>query len=783
MTDTTVNMPEEERPGDEQQPTMEDLLGGDRDSTKWVNMIERAEEYFSKWQEYADKVDEFYGDLEALATGSVDPEMQIFWANLEVLKPVIFARIPKPIIRPRYRRRDPIARRAAEVLERAVETDNDRDDIKETLEYCRDDLLLPGRAAVWPRLHQDRGTLDLDWEHLDRRDFVHEPARKWKEVGWVAKGSWVDYETAKARFEDVYTEMHFEEDSEKPGEDAHDASYAGEKRARVWEIWHRRLNVVVWIDPHCEYVLDVSRPFLTLEGFFPCPKPAFNTLQRRTMLPIPDMMYYRDQLEEINKLTARISHLTDSLKLQGYYPGGEGELAKAIEFLINDSDDRATLVPVSSMGALSGQSLQNSIVWLPVREVAQTIAECIQVRRVQIEDVYQITGIADIMRGDTVASETLGAQKLKAQYGSARGRNRQGEIVRIATDMIRIKAEIFAEEFPIQQLLIMAQVHDLPTGQQIMHQSQQIQAQLGQMQAQAQQVMANPQAQQMAQQDPEQAQQVVGQFQQQMQGLQQQLQELSQQPTVEKVEQLLKSENIRPFVLEVESDSTIQPDEAEEQIRRTQFLTAFGSLVNSVGPMVEQYPQSAPLVAEALRFVAGGFRIGRTMDDAIDEFAEDIQKLAGQPRPDPAQQEAQLRAAAEKVRQRIEQAKLEMENQNRAKDRALENDKLALEREKFEFERNKADSESDHRNADRELQDEMNRRSSEQASEKEYLANGIPPKFDAVAIARTVEESAAATQAAIASLSKLISAPKQIVRDDRGKAAGVVTLVDDEEAA
>ena len=38
-------------------------------------------------------------------------------------------------------------------------------------------------------------------------------------------------------------------------------------------------------------------------------------------------------------------------------------------------------------------------------------------RKQIIEDIYQIMGLSDIMRGATDPQETLGAQQLKTQYG------------------------------------------------------------------------------------------------------------------------------------------------------------------------------------------------------------------------------------------------------------------------------------------------------------------------------------------------------------------------------
>ena len=126
-------------------------------------------------------------------------------------------------------------------------------------------------------------------------------------------------------------------------------------------------------------------------------------------------------------------------------------------------------------------------------------------------------------KGRAADSETATAQQLKAQYGSVRIRERQGEMIRLSRDMSRIAGEIIAENFAAQSLLDMSQVN-LPTAADI-----QMMMQQAMMQAQA--------SGQPMQQPPK------------------------MPVSIDQVDALLKSQRMRPFILEIETDSTIQPDE------------------------------------------------------------------------------------------------------------------------------------------------------------------------------------------------------------------------------
>lgn len=78
------------------------------------------------------------------------------------------------------------------------------------------------------------------------------------------------------------------------------------RKTGVWEVWSRQHDLVVWVTEGAQKTLDEGPPHLKLSGFFPCPRPAYGTLQRRSLVPVPDVVFYRDQLEEINDLTRRI---------------------------------------------------------------------------------------------------------------------------------------------------------------------------------------------------------------------------------------------------------------------------------------------------------------------------------------------------------------------------------------------------------------------------------------------------------------------------------------------
>jgi hypothetical protein len=623
--------------GEELQPEF------DRDAAPFMKMIEHAEKAFEPWHSTCDKLAKEYANLKRLASSRSDREFQMFYANLEVVKPSIYSRAPQPVVVPRFKDRKPVPRKASEMLERALVTSFDTEHVHETMKRVRDDFALFGRGVIWTRYETYQKGQELKecvrYEWVHRADFLHEPARIWSEVGWVARGTWLTKEQGEKRFGENWPD----DISYVEAKDTADA-YQVEKKARVWELWHKGKNLVVWLHPNSKTVLDIAPPHLSLDGFFPCPRPAFATLEDDSLVPVPDGCFYKDQLEEINELTARISSLSESLRLVVIYPAGAEGVGEAVEAAVAQTDNRRTWIPVAGLGQLSlqtGGKLQDSIWEMPVDKVAATITQLIALRRELISDVYQISGISDIMRGESEASETLGAQQLKSQYGSIRIKDRQAEMIRLCDVVLNLAGEIMAENFAPQTMISMSQI-DLPKQADVLAQHQEammqeIQAAI----AQAQQGMAQGQPPP-APEQVEQAKQAI---------ILKHQNEIAEVVTIEKVFALLSAERTRPFVLQIATDSTIQPDENAEKAARSEFASAFSQMSAALGPLMQAAPkEAAPLSGAMLKFVLAPFRAGREMEQVIEEFVDQMTEKASQPPPpDPAAEAMQIEAETKRA--------------------------------------------------------------------------------------------------------------------------------------
>ncbi|MGR9196060.1 hypothetical protein [Rhizobium leguminosarum] len=644
---------------------------------RWQQELERAQRYFKSWHDRCVKIEKIYLDQQSDQTSAAKRRFPMLWANTSVLQPAVYARVPQPVVERRFKDAQPVARMASELVERNLAYMGDEADVDSIMRAVRDDFLLCARGTVWLRYEADFEPLDMgvqpsdppangglpeglpggmgdnggaasevisdervciDYVHWS--DFLHSPARRWKDVTWVARRVPMTDEEMEKRFgPDAMASLQAQGAGSNKGTTQTERA-ENEGKTHVWEIWCKSENYAVWIADGAPVALEVSEPPLDLTHFWPCPRPAYGTMSTSSLIPVPDYVYYQQQCDEIDLLTKRVNKLTDQLRLKVFYPSGDGAISPAIEKAMRPEND-TVMVPIPEWAAFTDKGGSKAIVTLPIDEVQKVIIACIQARKQLIEDVYQITGISDIVRGDTQASETATAQRIKSQWGSIRIRDRQSELARFARDIIRLAGEIICDQFQPETLMLVSGIK-LPT----MADKQQVQMQMQQMQMAAQQAAAR--AQQMGQPAPPPPQ------------MPPQLQEMMQQPTIDEVVQLLRNDSIRGFQIDIETDSTIEPDEDAEKQRRMEFVQMIGGFLQQAGAMAQQNPMLVPVMVETLLFAARGFRAGRQLESTLEQVGAQLSEAATAPKPPepPAEQMIKLKTA--EVKAGAEQRKAEL---------------------------------------------------------------------------------------------------------------------------
>lgn len=115
--------------------------------TRWLAEIKLYEDKFKKYNEDCKAISERYRDDRENNKGRYN----IFWSQVENLKPAVLYYLPKVEVARRFKDKDPLARAGGEILERATQYNLEDNYTFNKLEKCRDDYIMYARGQAWVR--------------------------------------------------------------------------------------------------------------------------------------------------------------------------------------------------------------------------------------------------------------------------------------------------------------------------------------------------------------------------------------------------------------------------------------------------------------------------------------------------------------------------------------------------------------------------------------------------------------------------------------------------------
>ena len=414
--------------------TRDDL---DRLATAWLGRIKRSEELTEAWAKDATAAEAAFTMCAEEGSGQL-PAFNILHSNVETVVAALYNSTPSPDIRVRHNNKDPVARSAADLFERAIATQVDDGRLDIEAERLVQDSFLAGRGVIRLRFDADEDGENLTneriiYENVSWRDYREGPAARWRDVPWVAfRHSMTEDALAKIKGDDFKSQ--YADDGTPQENDG--------LPAKVWEIWDKNKKRVIFIDAMCNEVLNILDDPLGLPGFFPCPEPVQPIGSTANRVPVCPYAIYREQAQELDSVTKRINALIKGLKLRGGVIGD----ATQIERLAEAGDNE--LVALENMENLAAAGgLEKAIVWWPIDQAIRVLRE-LQLQREEVkQSIYEITGVSDIIRGASRVAETATAQQIKTRWGSLRIKKLQAKIERQIRDVFVMSTDIMALHF------------------------------------------------------------------------------------------------------------------------------------------------------------------------------------------------------------------------------------------------------------------------------------------------------------------------------------------------
>lgn len=416
---------------------------------KWLQRIkaaEKAEEHWFKDAEAAQKA--YLADSHGEGEGDV-PDFNILFSNVETIVPSIYNSTPVPDIRPRHNNRDDLAKLVSEVYERAIAVQIDDNRLDTEIERLAQDAFMAGRGVV--RLKFDADVDEeaqvvtgerIDFEVVSWCDYRQGMAKRWKDVPWVAYRHFLSAEDLERAQDARLVALQG-----KDGEDKKKSDDEKDCDTPVWEIWCKTTGRVYFIAADNATVFRVEEDPLNLKGFFPQAEPVQPIGATNSLVPVCPYMIYRSLAEELDEATKRINVITSGLKVRGLIAGS----AEAVTLLMDASDNELVPVPdLENIAATGG--LDKAIMWWPLETAIAVLQQLYGQREQTKQAIYEITGISDIIRGQSSSAETATAQQIKTQWGSLRIKKMQRAIERQIRDIFVISADIISQHFSVESL-------------------------------------------------------------------------------------------------------------------------------------------------------------------------------------------------------------------------------------------------------------------------------------------------------------------------------------------
>ena len=639
----------------------------------WLKEIDQARE---REKSYRKEANEVIGVYEGEKAETVP--FNICFSNTETLAPALYNSLPRSVVQRRFKDDDQLAKAAGELCQRSLEYFIDTD--LEGIETFDDQLqtavlsaLVPGRGvtrfkydATFSKEEAEATEENPEPEAVEVLEgemvcgesvawdrFLHGYAKKWSGVPWISFEYDMTAEELKENFGDLGTrvdlvKMEDDADKDKTLFGSRKEDTKGVPLGKVYEIWNKEDREIIFVSPgYKDGPLKKLADKLGLTGFFPMPKPLQFLKRVDSMTPMILYSFYKEQAKELNRITIRINKLIVALKVRGGYDSS----VEGMDKILTAEDN--IMLPIENVAALQqGQSLEKAFFLLPIEKLIAVLQQ-LYAQRAQVKQViYEITGIADIMRGASVASETLGAQELKNQWGTLRLKRAQKEVMRYVRDCLRIVAEITVEKLSVQTLKAMTGVKyplaaEKQQAQMQIQQLQQQQAEMQQMQGMGQPGMP-PTGGQPAPQPPQ---------------IPPQLQQILSLPTMEELKTMLSDDIQRSYRIDIETNSTIDAEATEDKKDISELMNAIAQFLNGVAPAVEQGILPFEAAKAMLLGAVRRYRFGTDVEDMIKAMQPPAPKATEPPDPtkSPEYLQAQTQSMMEELNLKMESQRLDMQ--------------------------------------------------------------------------------------------------------------------------
>ena len=239
---------------------------------------------------------------------------------------------------------------------------------------------------------------------------------------------------------------------------------------------------------------------------------------------------------------------------------------------------------------------------MPLEEVAKTAMILTERRNDLIKLLFQITGIADIMRG---AQQSAGGpvsateRSLEARFASVKIQALQDEFARFATDLIRLRAEVVSKHFEPEAIIEQSNIEYTADA-----------------------------------------------------------------PSVPAAIELIKNNGSLVYRIEVKPESVAMSDFAQLKAERTEYINGLAVFMQSAAPLVAMDESVTPTLLALLKWGMAGFKGSEAIEGVLDQAIDQVTKNLQNPQEEEQEKSPeQIKQETEQAKQQFEMQKQQQTQQ------------------------------------------------------------------------------------------------------------------------
>lgn len=421
------------------------------DENPWPQRLGAWKTFSETFHDRGTKIEKRYEDVRdtTLDIQTNLKKVNMFYSNVTVIKESLYNSLPKPDVSRMHKGEweNDAARVAAMMMERALSYEvRCAHWFDQAIKSAIFDRLVPGLGALWVNFVGPKGPTQQNPnapavpEHMTVdivywKDFIFEPQRAWEQVTWVGRKLRMTPEAFKIKWPGKAVEA----ESQGGGDPKTVEAAIEDGKVCVIQMWDKSNRKVYHLTPSGA-ILDAKDDPYQLRDFFPCPKPLIASPPTRQFLPLPEYYMAQDQYLELDILYSRINLIIDAVRVAGVYDAAFPSISRML------SGNENQLIPVDNWAMFAEQGgAKGKIDWFPVEQITTVLTQLVNSFGFIKDQLFEVTGMADIIRGSSNQYETLGAQQIKAQFASVRMNGFQRDTATFVANTLKIMGDMMSK--------------------------------------------------------------------------------------------------------------------------------------------------------------------------------------------------------------------------------------------------------------------------------------------------------------------------------------------------